>query len=144
MDSLSSVILVFIAGVTELWVAVPLGIALKLSPYATALFSALGAITAVLVVAFSGDGLRRRFLNWRYGSEEALNRGRMYHIWNKYGIVGLGLLSPLFFGAPLGAALGIILGARRNRLILWMTLGIMIWSIGLTAAVFFGLLSLSS
>jgi len=144
MDSLSIVILVFLSGVAELWLAVPLGFALKLPPHITALISALGAISAVLAVAFSGDNLRRRFLKWRYGSEKALNEGHMYHIWNKYGIIGLGLLSPLLFGAPLGTTMGIILGAKRNHLILWMAVGIIIWSIGLTGAVFLGLLSVKS
>ena len=60
--------------------------------------------------------------------------GKIYDIWEKYGVVGLGLLSPLLFGAPLGAALGIGLGASKNRLLLWMTVGIIIWSLILTSA----------
>ena len=144
MDTINSILIVFLTGVIELWMAIPLGAALKLSPLSTAISSALGAISAALIVAFSGDGLRRRFLKWRYGSENNLKKGRMYNIWNKYGVAGLGLLSPLFFGAPLGAALGIVLGASKNRLILWMTMGILIWSAGLTAAVFLGLISLES
>jgi len=36
--------------------------------------------------------------------------GRIYRIWERYGAAGMGLLSPLITGAPLGAALGIVLG----------------------------------
>ena len=144
MDTINSILIVFLTGVIELWMAIPLGAALKLSPFSTAFFSALGAISAALIVAFSGDSLRRRFLQWRYGSEDGLKEGCIFNIWNKYGVIGLGLLSPLLFGAPLGAALGIVLGASKNRLILWMTAGILIWSTGLTAAVFLGMISLES
>lgn len=142
MDYINSLVIVFLAGITELWLAVPLGLILKLSPISTALISALGSITAALIVAFAGSDLRRRFVKWRYGSDEDIKRGGMYKIWNKYGVIGLGLLSPLLFGALLGTALGIIFGAERNRLLLWITIGIVIWSAGLTAAVYLGAITI--
>ena len=82
-------------------------------------------------------------LNGAYGNRSQ-KKGRIYDIWDKYGIVGLGLLSPLLFGAPLGAALGIVFGAPRYRLLIWMSIGIFIWSVILTASGFFGLLSFQS
>ncbi|MCE5215341.1 MAG: small multi-drug export protein [Methanobacterium sp.] len=143
METLYSVFVVFIAGIIELWLAVPLGLVLNLSPLSTAFFSALGSITAALIVTFSGTELRTKFLKWRYGSDERYKKGRIYQIWNRYGIIGLGLLSPLFFGAPLGTALGIILGSEKYPLLLWMILGIVIWSAGLTTAVFLGIITLN-
>ena len=142
MDFITSILTVFIAGLAELWVAIPLGLIFNLSPLITAAASALGSITAALIVVFAGSNLRSRFLKWRYGTDAELKKSRIYKIWNKYGIIGLGLLSPLLFGAPLGTALGIILGADRNRLLLWMTIGIIIWSVGLTTALYLGLVTL--
>jgi hypothetical protein len=144
MDTTNNVVVVFLTRVIELWIVIPLGVALKLSPLSTAIFAALGSIASASIITFSGAGLRERFLKWRYGTEEGLKKGRMYNIWNNYGVIGLGLLSPLFFGAPLGAALGIVLGADKNRLMLWMIIGIVMWSAGLTATVFLGLISLDS
>ncbi len=141
---INSLIIVFLAGIVELWLAVPLGLILELSPISTAIISALGSIASALIVAFAGSNLRMRFLKWRYGTDEALKKGRIYKIWNEYGVIGLGLLSPLFFGAPLGTALGIILGAERNRLFIWITTGIVIWSVGLTAAVYLGIITIYS
>ena len=131
------------AGMLELWFAIPLGLILNLSPLITAFISALGSIVAAVIVAFVGSNLRNRFLKWRYGNDEDLKKSRIYEIWNKYGIIGLGLLSPLLFGAPLGTALGIVLGARKNRLLIWMAVGIVIWSVGLTAALYLGLITLN-
>lgn len=144
MDFIYNIIIVFLVGIAELWLAVPLGLVLELSPIITAVTSALGSVTAALIIAYAGSNLRRRFVNWRYGSDEDLKEGRMYKIWNKYGVVGLGLISPLLFGAPLGTALGIIFGAERNRLLLWITVGIVIWSVGLTTAVYLGIITISS
>lgn len=141
MDTITSILMVFFTGIVELWLAVPLGFVLELSPLSTAFFSASGSISAAFIVTFSSADLRSRFLKWRYGTDEALKKSSMYRIWNKYGIIGLGLLSPLIFGAPLGAALGIVLGARKKRLLVWMTIGIVIWSAGLTTAAFFGLIA---
>jgi len=41
----------------------------------------------------------------------------------RYGVVGLGLLAPLLVGAPLGTVVGISFGAPADRLLLWMSLG---------------------
>lgn len=137
-----SLLIVFLTGILELWLAVPLGFILKLPPLITAIISTLGSFTSALIVAFAGSNLRSRFLKWRYGSDEALKGGRMYKIWNDYGVIGLGILSPLLFGAPLGTAVGIVFGAERNKLLLWITIGIVIWSAGLTTAVYLGIISL--
>lgn len=141
MDLFTNIALVFISGVVELWLAVPTGIALKLNPILIVAVSASSSILAVLIVAFLGDSIRSRFIAWRYGEDKKFETSRIHDVWNKYGVVGLGLLSPLIFGAPLGTAVGITFGARKDNLILWMSLGIIIWSVGLTAAGIMGLMS---
>ena len=141
MDIFTNIALVFISGVVELWLAVPMGIALKLNPILIVAVSASSSILAVLIVAFLGDSIRNRFIAWRYGEDKKFETSRIHDVWNKYGVVGLGLLSPLLFGAPLGTAVGITFGARKDNLILWMSLGIIIWSVGLTAAGIMGLMS---
>nr|WP_243687607.1 hypothetical protein [Methanobacterium formicicum] len=78
-------------------------------------FSATGAILSAIAITILGENLRARLVKWKYGDETALKETRMYNLWNKYGIIGLGLLSPLIFGAPLGAAVGIALGAEKKK-----------------------------
>jgi hypothetical protein len=46
----------------------------------------------------------------------------------------------LLTGAPVGALLGITFGIPRRRLMLWMTIGIVLWGIGLTLAGVLGLI----
>jgi len=143
MDLLTSVIWVFMASVVELWFGIPLGLYLGLNPLIIAITAATGSILSAVLVATLGDGLRNSFLKWRYG-EKTPNKGKIYDIWKKYGIIGLGLISPLLLGAPLGAALGIGLGAPKDKLLIWMSIGIVIWSVLLTAAGFYGLMSFES
>lgn len=143
MDIITSIIAVFGASIIELWLGIPLGFFLKLNPLLIVILSLAGSILSAYLVIILGEGIRKRFIKWRYG-EQSIKKGRLYYIWDKYGIIGLGLLSPLLFGAPLGAALGIGLGAPRYRLLFWMSIGIVIWSIFLTALGFFGLMSFQS
>ncbi|MGZ6416435.1 MAG: small multi-drug export protein [Bacteroidia bacterium] len=143
MDPIYQIILVFVASFIELWAGIPLGLALQLNPFLTGTVAALGAITAAFIVSFLGEGVREKFIKWRYKDKD-LKKGTFYKLWNKYGIIGLGLLSPLFFGAPLGAALGIVLGAERKALFMWMSIGIVLWSIFLTLAGYFGIMKIQS
>ncbi len=143
MDVITGTVLVFAASILELWAGIPIGIAFNLNPFITGTAAALGAILAAFVVSFLGEGIRERVIKWRYKDKD-LKKGNFYKIWNKYGIIGLGLLSPLLFGAPLGAALGIVLGAEKKALFIWMSIGIIIWSIILTAAGYFGLMTFQS
>lgn len=117
-------------GILELWAAIPAGTALKLPPLLNGIASALGAVIGALLIILAGDRLRRWLLKKR---EKTHNReSRIYKIWEKYGVIGLGLLSPLLTGAPLGAAIGISLGAPPKRLFFWMSIGIVVWTIILT------------
>ncbi|MBD0383685.1 small multi-drug export protein [Paenibacillus sedimenti] len=138
MSSLLAWVSVIGAGILELWAAIPLGFTLKLHPVTTGVLSALGSILSAIIVIFFGTSLR----NWlvqRFQSKTGGRGSRMTRIWDKYGIPGLGFLSPLITGAPLGAAIGISFGAEPRKLFIWMTIGIIFWSALLTAAAAFGL-----
>nr|WP_282730376.1 small multi-drug export protein [Methanobacterium alcaliphilum] len=122
-----------------MWIAIPAGFAFQLNPAATAAASALGASASAMLVLFFGEKLRTTILE-KYHPSPFGKRTRLIHkIWEKYGLIGLGLLSPLLFGAPIGAAIGAALGSSRPRLMFWMVVGIIIWSAGLTIAAMEGI-----
>jgi len=117
-------------GMVELWAAIPAGTALNLHPFLNGLASGLGAFLGALLVIIFGDGLR----NWLLKKKDMphKNEGQIYRIWDKYGVIGLGMLSPLITGVLFGAAIGISLGAPPKRLLFWMCIGITVWTIVLT------------
>jgi hypothetical protein len=61
-------------------------------------------------------------------------------IWTRYGVIGLGLASPMTVGAQLGAAVGVGLNARPRHLFVWMCIGGVFWSAVLTMMVVLGLM----
>mgnify|MGYP001308212733 CR=1 FL=1 len=127
-------LVVFALSVLELWLAIPVGLVMGLNPVAILVMSILGAICGALIVARVGEKLRS-WLSEKYGWDILKKRqGIIHKIWQKYGVIGLGLLSPFLTGAPLGTALGIALGIPRKKLLLWISIGIILWGIGLTIA----------
>ncbi len=130
---------VFVLGAIEIWVSIPTGFALGLHPVTIALVSAIGGMAGATAVTLFGvrvrEWIRRRRHKKKASKKES---GMIKRIWDRYGVVGLGLLAPLITGAPAGTALGIALGAPRQRLLVWMNIGVFIWSVILTAAVALG------
>jgi len=118
--------------VLELWAAVPAGLAMGMNPLTIILASSLGAISSAFIVIVIGENIRNWLLKNHDFNSPGLRGRFLRNLWEKYGVIGLGIFSPLLFGAPLGAAIGVALGAPRNPLLIWMSLGIIIWSIGLT------------
>jgi hypothetical protein len=81
-----------------------------------------------------GQPLRAWLLRRHIGGGKEGGQGRIHRIWERHGPMGLGLLAPLLIGAPMGAALGIAFGAPTRQLLLWMGVGIAVWSLVLTLA----------
>jgi membrane protein YqaA with SNARE-associated domain len=87
-------LIVFGLGTIELWIAIPTGIVLQLHPLETCITAATGAMLGVLIVLMLGEGARNRLMRQKGKSEEK-KHGRIYNIWARYGVAGLGLLAPL-------------------------------------------------
>ncbi len=132
--TLIPILTVFGLSIIELWVAIPAGFTFNLHPAITATTSTTGSILSAVAITLAGEKIRNRIIRWRYKGKEP-KKGFLSSIWDKYGVIGLGLLSPLLFGAPIGAAVGTALGGDKQRLLLWMSIGIIIWAVCLTLAV---------
>ncbi len=121
-------------GAIDLWLAIPVGLGLGFPAHITGVASGVGALAGTLAVVAAGDRIRKRRESRQGAPKTSGRRGWLRRIWERYGVVGVGLLSPLLASAPLGAALGIALGAPPGRLLLWSGLGILIAAAGLTLA----------
>ncbi len=116
----------------ELWAAVPTGFALGLHPLVIGITTAVGAILGTLAVVLLGERLRNWLVKRHGGKGQKKHPSLIQRIWHRYGLIGLGLLAPLLTGAPLGAALGLALGAPTGKLLVWLSIGIILWTIILT------------
>lgn len=131
-------------GVIELWAAIPAGLALGLHPIAIGITAAIGAMLGAVAVVLLGERVRTCLARRHGGKDESGRHGLIHRIWHLYGVIGLGLLAPLLTGAPMGVALGLILGAPAFRLLFWITVGIVLWSTGLTLAGALGVLGIEA
>ncbi|MCL5985426.1 MAG: small multi-drug export protein [Actinobacteria bacterium] len=139
MEIMLKLLTVLGLGAIELWTAIPVGLALKLNPVVVGTTAAIGAVLGAIIVVLLGERVRV-WLVRRHSGKDKKERHRLIHrIWRRYGVIGLGLLAPLLTGAPLGVALGFILGAPAGRLLFWTSIGIVFWSVGLTLAGVLGL-----
>jgi hypothetical protein len=142
MELVIPLLTVFVLAVIELWVAIPAGLALGIPPIVTGIVSIFGAVFGVLLVVMLGERLRTWLMQRYGGNSKDSQHSRIYRIWASYGVVGLGLLAPLFVGAPLGTVLGIIFDVPRRRLLFWIIVGIILWGAGLTLAGALGLVAI--
>lgn len=110
------------------------GVAVGLSPVLTWLGTVTGALISTAVVVFAGDKLRTWLLQ-HFGQGKVKEGGRMRAIWERYGVIGWGLISPVVFALPICAAVGVGFGAPRGKLLFWMAGGVIIWTtVGTIAA----------
>jgi len=121
----------------EIWFAIPTGLALGLAPWLVWTLTIAGSLTSITVVAVGGNRFRR-WLTARRRGWLAARSGRIYRIWLRFGVPGWGLLSPLLVAPPMGTAIGLVLGAQRGRLLVWMAAGVIAWTTILVLAAVIG------
>jgi membrane protein YqaA with SNARE-associated domain len=122
----------------EIYAAIPAGFAFHLSPLTIFLSSVAGSLLGLLITAFLGDKLRQLFSKKKELKESKPRNGLIYKIWNKYGIIGVGVLGTLTVGAPASMAVGIGLNGSVRRLIVWCSIGIISRCLLFTAIGHFG------
>lgn len=132
MDIWLKLFTVFIASAVEIVAGVPLGLAMGLHPVLIAVISACGSVVSVVAVVLVGEAARSRLVTRLQHKPQGKRAQAVRRVWDRYGVVGLGLLSPLLTGSPLGAGIALALGAPGRRTLAWFSLGGVFWSITLT------------
>ena len=118
----------FALGVAELWAAAPAGAAMGFDPLPVFAVAAAGAVSGGVVVVLLGERVKAWLEKKKEREKLEKRRGLLYRVWLRYGVIGWGLLAPLLVGSPLGAALGLALGAPPRRLLPWLCAGSVLWS----------------
>lgn len=109
----------------EIYAAIPAGFAFGLSPLTILLASIGGGLIGVFIAAFLGDKIRAIFHKKKPSKEAAAHKHPvLMRIWNKYGVIGLGLLGTISVGAPISLAVGVGLNANIKKMALWCCVGV--------------------
>jgi hypothetical protein len=134
VDGILQTLAVAAIGSVSFYAAVPAGIAMGSSAALVWAATLAGALLGIAAIVLAGD----RFRTWlvrRFGRGGVREGGRLRRVWDRYGVIGWGLLAPLIVGTGLAAAIGVALGAERWRLVVWLGLGAVVWTTVLTLAI---------
>ncbi len=109
----------------EIYAAIPAGFAFKMSPVSIFFASVVGGIAGVYVATYLGDYLRKLFYKNKTKSEKP-KTGVVYKIWDKFGVIGLGLLGTIIVGAPISIGVGVGFNVPLQKMLAWCCLGVVI------------------
>ena len=124
----------------EIYAAIPAGFAFKLSPWIIFFAALAGGIIGVLIAAFLGEKIEKFIAKFRKPKtspkENKPNLARK--LWDKYGIVGLGVLGTFTVGAPVSIAAGVGLNINMHKLATWCCVGVLARCVIFTLVGYYG------
>jgi len=118
-----------LAGLLDLWAAVPFVLFLKLNPLVAMSLVALASSCGAILVIYVATLLRERIAK-RFGATSFVGH-RTARFMEKYGTAGLGLLSPMILGPVLTSIGAVALGANPRKLAAYTVIGAVVWSLAI-------------
>ena len=125
----------------EIYAAIPAGFAFNLHPIEIFSYSVLGGLIGVFVAAYLGDIIRKWVSKFRKTKIDIVTKepGFVLKIWQKYGVIGLGLLGTMSVGAPISIGIGVGFNVPTNKMVFWCSLGVVLRCAIFTAIGYYGL-----
>ena len=125
----------------EIYAAIPAGFAFNLHPIEIFSYSVLGGLIGVFVAAYLGDIIRKWVSKFRKTKIDIVTKepGFVLKIWQKYGVIGLGLLGTMSVGAPISLGIGVSFNVPTNKMVFWCSLGVVLRCAIFTAIGYYGL-----
>ncbi|MDX1904367.1 MAG: small multi-drug export protein [Thermonemataceae bacterium] len=133
MQKISAYFSVYMLATFKFALAPPTGYLLGLSPLEIMVTSTAGMATTAFLVPLLGEKifayLRKKRLEKGKTVKIFSSRKRLIiRIWQKFGIIGLSLLTPILFSPIVGCALAVSFGVKKAKIILFMSLSAIFWS----------------
>ena len=128
-------VLVLVLSMFKFILGPSIGYAEKLPWITTAIFTALGMMTSVVIFSFMGTELRNKFFKRVNRKKKPIFRKRtrrMVRIWQKYGMQGVAFLTPLLLTPIGGTIIAISFGASKRKIIFYMLPNAIFWAFTLT------------
>ena len=117
------------------------GLAVGLSLIETIILTILGMMTSVVIFLFLGNSIkawyRERFPSKKKKKKFTRKNRNFIRVWQKYGVIGVSILTPVLF-SPIGGALLIsYFGAPRKQVLIYMSISALFWSIVVNSLFYF-------
>ena len=141
-DGLGGYALVFVLAaipLLEILVVIPIGVGLGFQPIAVAIAAFLGNLLPIYGIIAAHERIEGYLERRQNESEPSKRRQRAKRLWNRYGLPGLAVASPISTGVHLAAVFALGLGSSRRSTAVWMTASIAAWTVVITAGSVFAL-----
>ncbi len=114
------------------------GLATGLSYVETALFTALGMMTTVLIFTLLGTPLRKYLQRtiWKNKKRFTRRNRRFVYIWKRWGLLGVSFLTPLILTPVGGALLANLFGSPKKQIIVYMLASAFFWGFAISGILF--------
>ncbi len=128
----------------EVWVAIPVGIAMGLNPVVTFIAAVIGnyvsLITIVATYHRAQVWYKGRFsLDTAPSTAQIFRRNRFKKLWNRYGLPVVALAAPVVIGTHLASILAMIESSSWKNVLLWMAVSLIFWSTVVLIAGFYSI-----
>ncbi len=123
----------------EILVVIPIGVGLGFQPVAVAVAAFGGNLLPIYGLIVAHKRLEAYLENRKDDAEPSKRRQRAKQLWERYGLAGLAIASPVTTGVHLAAVFALGLGSSRRATALWMTASIAAWTVLITLGSVFAL-----
>jgi hypothetical protein len=118
-----------------------LGYAAGLHIVTTAVITVIGMMSMVFLFTYGGEWIKKKVLpklpKFSKRKRFSVNNRRFVNIWKKYGLVGVALLTPIILTPIGGTLLALSAGSPKDKIILYMFLSALFWSIVFSVTIYF-------
>lgn len=129
---------VFLAGATpwiEAIVVIPAGLLFGLDPFWVVVSAMAGNAITIFLFAYLGSAIREWFRSRRKpeNADKPDRFAKAQKLFDRYGIYGLALVSPILVGTQFAAAVAVAAGVKPLRTSVLITAATALWAIGIAA-----------
>ena len=126
-------VLVYLSSTLKFVLGPILGVVYDIPLFLVMVLTVLGMMTTIYIITFFGDYIKKFTSRFFVRKKIFTKRNRRFvRSWNKYGLKGVCLLTPIIFTPPIGGLLVNILGRNKSQIIKWMWISACIWSVVIT------------
>lgn len=124
----------------EAFIVVPIGIVAGMDFLMTNIIGIAGNLITLLILVVMMDRIKRWYLDRleKAGKGKSRKIQRAENLFRKYGLPGLAFIGPFFVGSHFTALMAVILGGTQKATFWWVTLSVIVWTIGISLLFYFG------
>jgi|SRR5690606_33664122 membrane protein YqaA with SNARE-associated domain len=113
------------------------GYAVGLHPVTTILTTVAGTMTVVFLFTFFGTRIKTSILHKiRKPKTDSKRMEKLNKVWQRYGLVGVALLTPIVLTPIGGTLLAVSSGSSREKIVFYMFVSASFWSVLISMAIY--------